>query len=846
MSLRAHINKRLIDLLQERRVVVWYDGEQAFAELAASFAAAGCVVVSAAESRLRARRRADEVLARMNDTLQPAQQKNANLLIYVPWARRAPDEERCQDPFEGFASLGTAFGDKESERFQSLARQAMPARISEIDRLFQEGRPSLATIESLGEAVRYPLLSEALGIDSVIEVAATLLCREGAAAKVNAVAGAAGELQRLLRAELGFVPAAGATAIQSLVEHLGRYVLFSEFAFDLPCPLPDSLANVPRAEEKFRPAIYALGERMRGSDDTREGYIRLAQNAEQALHLPELTRDLPNLGVRDTFPFEERVFLARLQTLAETGKLAGAREVVGLRRQSVWRYHIPERGVLWKLAERCVDLLLAVESSANRLPASDASVRDWVQAMSQADGFWQMDHRQRLVEQGAAECAENQEVEPLIRLCRERHREQALRVQAGFLRAVEREGWPPEGVFRQTQVFDRNVAPALEERRKAAYFLVDSMRYEMGRDLASALEGLGPVTVTAAVTVLPTTTPCGMAALMPGADGAFALVEDGEELSPAVGGRVLRNSADRMTLLRERYGDRFRDLSLGDVLSKSQARLKGAIGNADLLVVRTQEIDALGEGPSLYHARKFMSDVIGELWMATDRLRALGFETFVYAADHGHVLLPEVPPGDVLQQPPGQWKKTKRRSLLGHSTAAAVGVIVFPAARLGIVAPVPEFAATSGFKVFNAGEGYFHEGLSLQECVIPVVVLQARERGATGAGGEEIEIRYRADRYTSRVIGIKVWFNSLLAEQLVVRVAAYDGSGSKAKQVGDAADCDARNPATGLVTLEKGKETQVPVRIADDFDGPSVEIRATDPATGTVFHRLKLKNAVME
>ena len=95
-------------------------------------------------------------------------------------------------------------------------------------------------------------------------------------------------------------------------------------------------------------------------------------------------------------------------------------------------------------------------------------------------------------------------------------------------------------------------------------------------------------------------------------------------------------------------------------------------------------------------------------------------------------------------------------------------------------------------------------------------------------------------------MGVKIWFNSLLSNSLTVRVEAYDGSGAKAKLVGEAADCEARDPATRLVTLNKGVETQVPVRIQDDFTGANVEIRATDAATGAVFHRLKLKSSIME
>jgi len=71
------------------------------------------------------------------------------------------------------------------------------------------------------------------------------------------------------------------------------------------------------------------------------------------------------------------------------------------------------------------------------------------------------------------------------------------------------------------------------------------------------------------------------------------------------------------------------------------------------VVVRTQEIDALGEGPSLYLARKLMSDIIGDVRTATDRLSGLGFRTFVYAADHGHILLPEIAPGALPRSRPG-------------------------------------------------------------------------------------------------------------------------------------------------------------------------------------------------
>jgi hypothetical protein len=302
----------------------------------------------------------------------------------------------------------------------------------------------------LGENVRYPLVQEALGSDAPVEVSAQLLCRPEAATKLMRVRGADGELPRLLQSGLGFVPPARVSALDSILEHLGTYILFSEFAFDLPGDLPEPLTGVAKAGSEYRDAISSLCERMRTSDDTREGYIALAGRVETALRLAHLLADRHESGSRDTFPFEERTHLRRLQSLATAGNLAEAREVVEQRRRSVWR-HIPERALLWKLAERCVDFLVAVEAWNREVLHTGYTVRELVQAYTATKGFWQTDRQQRLVEQGAAACAEDKEVSGLLRTCRERYAEVAGAAQSSFLRAVELEGWPPEGVLRQTQ-----------------------------------------------------------------------------------------------------------------------------------------------------------------------------------------------------------------------------------------------------------------------------------------------------------------------------------------------------------------------------------------------------------
>ena len=70
------------------------------------------------------------------------------------------------------------------------------------------------------------------------------------------------------------------------------------------------------------------------------------------------------------------------------------------------------------------------------------------------------------------------------------------------------------------------------------YFLADALRYEMGRDLGMTLADTGTVRVEACASSLPTVTPFGMAALMPGADSTYKIVAKGNDL--VLRGRSIR------------------------------------------------------------------------------------------------------------------------------------------------------------------------------------------------------------------------------------------------------------------------------------------------------------------
>ena len=162
-------------------------------ELAMQFTAPNCQLVDTSESTLKSRREADRNFRGLNDP-DNARLKNQNLLIYCPRRRGRTDEQRCEDPFEVFAVFGAVFGDKESESLQSLARQAMPERTAEIDRLFAAGHPTLSMLDNLQAGQSFPLLQDCLGSDAPLDIAAQVLCVQGTMAKIAETPGVMDEL----------------------------------------------------------------------------------------------------------------------------------------------------------------------------------------------------------------------------------------------------------------------------------------------------------------------------------------------------------------------------------------------------------------------------------------------------------------------------------------------------------------------------------------------------------------------------------------------------------------------------------------------------------------------------
>ena len=825
--------------LTERRVVVWYDSESAFADFVSQLDLPSGNIISVTGSTLMARRQAESIFKQIDHPNASYTDKRTSLLIYIPHARYI-GEKRMQDPFEAFAVAGTSFGDQDSEHLKSMALKAMPEFADQIERLFIEGSPTLEVLDRLEQTPQYVLMRQALGTISSEEVATIILGDRDSTEKIKKVRGAVQEITRLLLDELGFKSPSNAS-MNNIRDLLGRYVLFSEFYFDLGENLPDALANIPRASASYRDRIFNIANRLRTTIPYQEAYLDLAKKVETEYSLPNYFKE-SKVGARDTFPFEETVSLTNFINAIELGNLPLANKILDDRKSSIWKID-PERALAWSVAQKCVHVLEKSKQVLSSWKQDAKNLNSMISAYTKPGGWNELDRAQRLMEQSASEIVGDDKLQTVIAECRSQYRNAVDQIQKHFIKLVEETGWPPENSLRQGQVFDRFVSPLLKDREKIAYILTDSLRYEMGQDLAQVIkEELGDVEIYPASTSLPTITTIGMASLLPNADGAIIIKNDGEESIPWLGNQPLPDVNARMSYIKQKLGDRFVDIEINEFLDQKSKTQTALLKDKELVVIRDTRIDRMGENVSPREARRYMTDLLGDLKSAVRQLAKLGYQRIIIAADHGHVLLPSINPGDIAQNvSTGEWKMEKRRFKLGQQIKETPGTIMFKAEHVGIHGDVKEFVIPTGFGVFSAGTGYFHGGLSLQEAIIPVIDVRAKVLHEAQVGGDLFDIHYRSNAFTSHVIGLKIWYASVLSQSKRVLVEAYSGS----EKIGEAAECDARDPISHEIKLIAGQETAVPVLIYSDFKGDTVQIRVTDLDNPIVLASLELKNSIL-
>lgn len=835
--LHDYISKLLAEKLKARKVVVWYDPRQEFLSYvrevrggARTTEEAVPVMVGDLPVRLTEYDGSMFELRAVSEPFMSGDTPSECVLIYLPGSER----DRQGSVLMELEKAGECY----EPQLKRLARNVLRQRYTDgvIDEMMAAEHVSyddLARAASDTSSVEAPSLLRSIfhntGHDGII---ASWLASDERDAEIETKE-AIRELVKLVHSKLGLelpddAPLARLRSITL------RYVLAGEFRSDLRCPAPPALDAVPAPKSKDQEsATSELARSLRAK--FADQYPAMADRVEAELGLRDDSVPAGALGSIDTFRFEERALLAHCGALVASREFDEALTVIGQREHSFWLDRDVGRKAQWEACRRMAELgrLGVIVKAAVSKATGDASA--WVDAYASKNGWFRLDQAQRRLEAWVSNLEDDPDERPLG-IVRSVYDEACRAMAEGFTKALVAAKWSVPDTLHQTRIYSEVVS---EQPKPVAYFFVDAMRFEMGVELTERLPKSVEVSVRPAVCALPSITPICMAGLQPGAASSFSVVEQAGTLGAKIDGAFLPDLAARKKFAASRVPGLV-DLALDELLSLQPSRLAKKIEGAQVVVVRSQEIDHAGERGFKFQARQVMDTVIDNLARAIRKLAAAGIEHYVLTADHGHLFYPADRDESMrIEAPGGEQVELHRRCWIGRGGSTPAGSIRVTAAALGYDSDLDfVFPVSSG--VFKAGGdlAFHHGGPSLQELVIPVVTVRMkvpeRERSSVGP----VTATGIPDAVTNRIFSVSVHLDgknlSLFSNELVVRPLLVSG-GRQVGAVGMVVDGEF-DRSTGCIKLQAGKPVTVAFLLSDE-SVPSLRIVIQDPATDAELFR---------
>jgi hypothetical protein len=251
--------------------------------------------------------------------------------------------------------------------------------------------------------------------------------------------------------------------------------------------------------------------------------------------------------------------------------------------------------------------------------------------------------------------------------------------------------------------------------RDACVLFADGLRFDVGAVLQERLEAQGfRVRMAHRIAPIPTVTATAKPVASP-AHASCAGKADAEDFAPVIASSNQPSTASRLRDAMARAGV--------EILDQDQARM--AVSSEAGGWTETGKLDALGHSLEALLVRQIDPEIDALL----DRIAGLlsaGWSRVRVVTDHGWLLLPGGLPKVELSPHLVATKWSRCAAVKGGSTPS---IPTYP----WYWNPVLRIASPPGIGAFVANTEYAHGGISLQECVIPDLVVERGEETVTAA-----------------------------------------------------------------------------------------------------------------
>lgn len=394
--------------------------------------------------------------------------------------------------------------------------------------------------------------------------------------------------------------------------------------------------------------------------------------------------------------------------------------------------------------------------------------------------------------------------------------------------------WSAAEVTLQRKFFSRWIEPFVKKNRKVFVIISDALRYEIGEELLRLIrsEDRYEADLEAAMTMLPSYTQLGMAALLP--HGSLSLTDKG---NVEVDEQSSQGLVNRHKQLDRALPKRATAVKAEELMQLNQEDRRSLVRNHDLVYVYHNRIDATGDKrDSEERVFEAVEATLEELIQLIKKLANANVSNILITADHGFIYqnrsLDESDFASV--EPQGKEILFRdRRFILGRGLEENPSLRKFTSKELGLSGNIEVQIPKSINRLRRKGSGsrYVHGGASLQEIVIPVLKINKKRQSDTAVVEVDI-IPGASSIITSKQLVVTLYQTEPVTEKLHPRHLKAGIYTQDDELISDAHEFTFDIPSTNPREREQ-RVTFILTKKADELNGQQVILQLKERLEGT-------------
>lgn len=400
--------------------------------------------------------------------------------------------------------------------------------------------------------------------------------------------------------------------------------------------------------------------------------------------------------------------------------------------------------------------------------------------------------------------------------------------------------WEAFPVRKQKEFFEYWVRPFLRKDNKVCVIISDAMRYEIGDELMSLIrqEDRYSAELEPALSMLPSYTQIGMAALLPNKTLAIADNETGTVL---VDGQSSQGTANRIKILGQAITQRATACKADELMAMKGDDCRALVRDHDVIYIYHNRIDATGDKrESEERVFEAVEETLQELIRLIKKLTGANASNLLVTSDHGFIYQNRAIDESDFSGVDAEGDKIlfrDRRFVIGKGLAEASSLRKFTPEQLGLAGEVEVQIPKSinRLRLKGSGSRFVHGGASLQEVVIPVLKINKKRQSDVTAVEVDI-LRGASSVITSGQLAVTMYQAGPVTDKIqprVLRAGIYTEAGDLISDSHDLTfDLSSDNP--------RERELQVRfvlTRKADEANGQEVILRLEEKHGGTSHYK---------